>query len=138
MTPENKTVVLEALRSGRYAQITGALRDTNGYCSLGVIAEALELCEWVPSVETPDRFFGRFQDEGLLLDGSLPLSVAKQLGLDAQVPIEAVAVTIRKHVPDFRWPAGTYEFTWNTALTAMNDTHRLSFNQIADVIEEYL
>jgi len=83
MTPENKTVVLEALRSGRYAQITGALRDTNGYCSLGVIAEALKLCEWVPSVETPGNFFGRFQDESLLLDGSLPISVAKQLGLDA-------------------------------------------------------
>jgi len=138
MTPEDKAVVLEALRSGRYEQITGALHNVNGYCSLGVVVDALELCEWVSSVETPGYFFGRFDGKVHLRGSSLPIAVSKKLGLDAQAPLEAIAVTIRKHVPDFRWPADTYEFTWNTALTAMNDTHRLSFSQIADVIEEDL
>jgi hypothetical protein len=46
MNPEIKTKWLEALRSGRYAQTQALLRDTKGYCCLGVLCDIVDPDEW--------------------------------------------------------------------------------------------
>lgn len=39
LKPDIKSRWIEALRSGKYSQSTGTLRDTNGYCCLGVLCD---------------------------------------------------------------------------------------------------
>jgi hypothetical protein len=39
MKPEIKAAWIAALRSGKYQQTTGRLRDSNGFCCLGVLCD---------------------------------------------------------------------------------------------------
>ena len=43
MNPEAKAKWLAALRSGEYTRATGALKNRDGYCCLGVLCEALSV-----------------------------------------------------------------------------------------------
>lgn len=72
MTPEMKTKWVEALRSGKYKQTTGLLKDAEGYCCLGVLASI--------NGHEPD-------EEGLIPgmwvdpEGLLPMPIADQIGI---------------------------------------------------------
>lgn len=46
MNPEVKTRWIEALRSGRYKQTRGQLRDDEGFCCLGVLCDISGLGKW--------------------------------------------------------------------------------------------
>lgn len=46
MNQEIKAKWLEALRSGKYQQTRKVLRDSNGYCCLGVLCDVMGV-EWV-------------------------------------------------------------------------------------------
>jgi hypothetical protein len=46
MNPEVKAKWIEALRSGKYEQAVGALRQGDGYCCLGVLCDISGLGEW--------------------------------------------------------------------------------------------
>jgi hypothetical protein len=46
MNPEVKTKWVEALRSDKYKQAEGQLKDPHGYCCLGVLCDISGLDEW--------------------------------------------------------------------------------------------
>lgn len=110
MKPEFKAAWVEALRSGKYKQGQGCLRDAGDeYCCLGVLADTLppSYGEWEP------------RDSGMY-------SFQERVGMLEDTLFNSLFV-----IPDS---------TANTqpALTSMNDDKNLSFAQIADYIEENL
>lgn len=46
MNPELKAKWIAALRSGKYAQTSSALRDSVGYCCVGVLADVVDPAGW--------------------------------------------------------------------------------------------
>jgi hypothetical protein len=135
MNPEIKSKWLAALRSGQYEQARGGLqrilyRDNEtghidcGYCCLGVLCDLAaqeDVCYWdkheVATVE-PD---GRVLTE----PDALPAQVMEWAGLgqaDPEVPCLA-------HADD---DSGMIR------ISRLNDSCKLDFNQIADIIEENL
>lgn len=121
MNKEVKTLWVEALRSGKYKQGTGALRnDKNEYCCLGVLCDVARKEGIIPSPR-------RAKDENVYEYGT----VADRRG-----------GTLPSAV--YRW-AGLYDgnptFGPNGAArsaASWNDHHHKSFEEIADLIEEHL
>ena len=102
----------EALRSGDYKQGGGTLRQRhpNGdrWCCLGVLVEELRnLGAYDAQWHGAGTVYGIEE-----ADGSLPERVQALLGMD---------------------PEGTYE---SAKFAHLNDTERLTFDEIADVIED--
>ena len=64
MVPELKQQWIEALRSGKYQQTVECLRDADGYCCLGVLAD-IQGVEWIweQGKETPSDTFVFYDDE---------------------------------------------------------------------------
>jgi hypothetical protein len=116
---EARRLWVEALRSGKYKQGTGALHrlllgEEDQYCPLGVACEVarrhgipLEISEG-----TPDERHFRYYNG---LAGAAPMAVAKWLGL--------------------RSPLGAYGFQGSRTLSDDNDVLLLPFAKIADIIE---
>ena len=112
---ENRKKWIEALRSGEYKQTSAALVDPYGYCCLGVACNISGLGHW------EQREGNHFQHYKCVTNndyvdyayGDLPLKVMHWLGLDSLV--------------------GDYE---DSDLITNNDVDDLSFEQIADIIEE--
>ena len=116
MNPKVKAKWLEALRSGYYEQGKGRLRTETGFCCLGVLcdlyAEEHKDVHWNASyVEGDYTFLGR--------EGTLPQKVADWAGLKGPIPIVSC-----DNEP--------------SELAELNDSLELSFDEIADVIEEQL
>lgn len=119
---KNKELVklwVEALRSGKYQQITDRLRrelDTGyGYCCLGV------LCEVIKPLITASEELTYLEDN--LEKGCYPPFIA----LKHLIPnYENVGALISVQMPD------------NTvcAVTVLNDDLQKSFNEIADLLEQ--
>lgn len=104
-----------ALRSGKYKQTFGALRDSNGYCCLGVACQISGLGKW-----EKETTFGDDSREYVIGprsrgSGILPVKVAKWLGLNSTTPIVTEGGCIA---------------------TNANDLKRLSFGEIADGVEK--
>ena len=103
----------EALRSGDYKQGTGTLRQKhpNGdqWCCLGVLVEELRT---LGAYDAQWKELGSSYYSIHDADSSLPEEVQALLGVD---------------------PEGTYERAW---FVHLNDTERLTFDEIADVIED--
>lgn len=141
MTPEDKASILEALRSGRFKQARERLRTPEGYCCLGVMAETLELCKWVPVITySGDSYVALFYDQEHEHEGDLPTEVVTRLGLDAIVhPSTTREILDRANIISSQrdWGKG-YLGSWIGLLTCFNDQVGFTFTQIADVIEEYL
>lgn len=57
MNAELKTKWLEALRSGKYKQGRGRLRQGDEFCCLGVLCDISGLGEWIGEVETKGYSF---------------------------------------------------------------------------------
>jgi hypothetical protein len=122
MNPEVKTKWLDALRSGEYKQSEGLLRsDTDEYCCLGILCQ-IAADEGV--ISQPTLNTDEYSDRYMYSDGdnrnSMYLSekVAKWAGLD-----NLTGYVISKNGA--------------ISLSSMNDEGK-PFDQIADVIEEYL
>lgn len=121
MNPEWKAKWVAALRSNQFKQGRGRLgqRTPEGecFCVLGV------LCEIMHTEKTID-------DEGAYIyadtsTGLLPLSVAREAGIPASEDERSVNVIVK-----FEGMA--------TSLAYLNDAGRLTFPQIADIIEQDL
>jgi len=56
MKKEMKLKWIEALRSGKYHQTRSLLRDSNGFCCLGVLAD-IKGCSWRPGIVGDDPVF---------------------------------------------------------------------------------
>lgn len=132
----NKELVrqwVEALRSGRYKQGRKALRNIDdSYCCLGVLCDISkeELgIDWKPEEETDDFEIYVMGKNG----GVLPDKVWEYLGkeVDYKVNISTNNSKIPKSVIEsFFLPLKEIH------LVTLNDYHKLSFEQIADIIEE--
>lgn len=102
---EYRQIWIDALRSGRFAQTTGGLRDDTGFCCLGVAADILGGGWW------GNRDSGRYDyhtDDGWNCIGNMPPTLRDELGLTDN---------------DVR------------QLTNMNDFEEKTFAEIADYIE---
>ncbi len=109
MNPEIKAAWLEALRSGRYKQGRGSLRENDEYCCLGVLCDIVPKAEW----NGDEVCYGPEHEYGIL-----PTTLATELGID-----EDPRVIIDEE---------------ETSLSAVNDCGSYDFTQIADLIEEQL
>ena len=121
VTPkEARTLVAEALRSGKYLQIKGVLRRSdNCFCAEGVCCEVYRqitgLCEWFP----PGNGFSVFhfgEGEEHTYGSILPKYVKKWLGISDVLVKNADGFVIR------------------IALSTIND-NGMSFEEIADILE---
>jgi hypothetical protein len=118
MNPNIRAKWLAALRSGDYVQGQSALRDNSRhFCCLGVLCDVAArdgIGEWIePTNEYPRFSFA--PNDGTPGDLILPRAVVDWAGLPEPNPA----------VGDF-------------ALTVWNDDKRVSFDEIADLIEEHL
>lgn len=117
---KNKELVklwVEALRSGRYQQIKGVLRQSlaNGYghCCLGV------LCEVVKPLMSDNELV--YLEESLKINAYPPKIVLKHLVDEGKrdIPISAVGLNEKLY-----------------AVYTLNDDLGMSFNEIADLLEQ--
>jgi len=107
---------VDALRSGKYKQGTGRLRDGDMYCCLGIACDISGLGEWIEDWSKDgnnfDHAFSYFVDD-VAMPGLLPNSVQDWLGVSTL----------------------TVSFDNDTnCLTKVNDVG-WDFNMIADIIE---
>jgi hypothetical protein len=125
MNPEIKTRWVEALRSGSYKQLTGALHldssSGSAFCCLGVLCDlAIQdgiLPGWDRFVDFPDD-----EEPEEWNDEFLPGQVQTWAGLGTANPA----------VQEPEYPGD------EVTLAACNDERNLSFPQIADLIETQL
>jgi hypothetical protein len=125
---------LAALRSGDYAQATGALRIENTYCCLGVVEE-VRGANWrhVDSLRDEDE-----EDDHAVDDGTHGVPDVHDtyafttLSRDAQ---RWLGVVNDNPYVCYR-PAGTTERWYLSELVALNDDGRLTLAAIADVVAD--
>lgn len=97
---------LNALRSGAFKNIAGALRNNEGYCAMGILCEISGLSNWEPQKDcTRLKYLGQ--------DKYLPKEVAEWAGMS---PEEISSVT--------------------AFLIAYNDQVRVSFYDVANLLED--
>ncbi len=114
MNQKIKSEWLEALRSGKYKQTTGCLKNEKGYCCLGVLSDLYAKqfnINWVP-VENYKR--EEILDHGALLAD----------------PIQEWAELHNRN-------PRIYDYEHSKTLSDLNDEGN-SFKEIADFIERYL
>lgn len=125
MNAEARRLWVDALRSDRYQQGTGALHTVGGYfCCLGVLCEvALEQGMQLRVAPVPHDTH-RLSYEGE--DSYLPDEVVAWAGLSFANPT----------VPQPVYPGG--DLATPVTLADLNDVTGLSFAEIADLIEKHL
>ena len=127
---ENAKKWVAALRSGEYQQTVGWLRDSQGYCCLGVAcdlyAQEHPECSWLAPAHTPEdaaiktmsRTFVTPRGKSNL---GLPEDVQKWLCLRDCNGSFFDAALLASYV----------------CLASLNDSGKYSFKQIADIIEAH-
>lgn len=149
MDPERKAEWLAALRSGNYRQTTNKLTDDSGaYCCLGVAChlavEAGVISKWVG----PDyTYFGDLEYRGFPYGSQntvkvfswseLPVQVQEWMGLVSPDPVVELPED-HPALPELRQSDVLYDSEYDARLSQLNDTARLTFEQIADLIEDQL
>ena len=108
---QNRSKLLEALRSGQYSQTTNSLRTKVGYCCLGVACDISGLGEWV---DTKEGDYSYQIPNEQSQRGSLPKKVQEYYG--------------------FMSDNGGYGADISIALSNLNDSGA-TFEEIADTIE---
>lgn len=119
MNPEIKRQWLDRLRSGEYVQTKFALKDREGYCCLGVLCEVAVDNNAIKYYPGPNWGYAKNDLEFLRSKGTPPKEVAFWAGLDAVDPI------VQYDGEEYR-------------LARLNDIVELTFEEIADLIEEQL
>ena len=115
---ENIRKWVEALRSGKYEQNTGSLRnaDTGGFCCLGVACDISGIGEWET---TPDdeRVAYLVSPDARLERGYLPQPVVDWLGVEGRCPAVdgAALTTLNDNETPFAVIANLIEAEWLTA-----------------------
>lgn len=123
MNPEIKAEWVKRLRSGGYRQTQGLLRNSEGYCCLGVLGEvAVEkgVAYWSnPYKKSCWQLVDIGQNSNNRDETVLPLEVWKWAGLTDE------AGALPGHAPA-------------SCLTECNDEKMMTFDEIANIIEEWL
>lgn len=127
-----KQMWVRALRSGKYKQATGALRNEDGFCCLGVLCDVYDSDKWkepTPKVDWEDesddedyKWIYEHHGDNYAFEATevLPVHITRIAGLAAQNPEVPYGV------------GGTM-----TQLAVINDSGA-TFAQIADLIETHL
>ena len=132
----NKELVrqwVDALRSGKYKQGRRALRNVdNEFCCLGVLCDICKHrlnLDWELCVHDTDNHDIYVMDN---YGGVLPDKVWDYLGREAADNKVQISITNPK------LPSSVVKdyFGSSIFLVTLNDVYRLSFDQIADIIEE--
>lgn len=135
MNSINKELVklwVEALRSGKYKQGRKALRDKhNKYCCLGVLCDISKKDLKISWKEVTEDDVYSFKDSY----GVLPDVMLGYLGLDCN---NVLIKTSNSKIPiDKMEKIGIPGYNKKyISLITLNDRYKLSFEQIADIIEE--
>lgn len=115
MKPKIKAKWLEALRSGKYKQTKKVLKDSTGYCCLGVLCDihrkTIKKKGWDKVLHSNNlKYYNQIE--------ILPENVLKWAGIEDENG-------------KFKYKNGETEY-----LTNLNDNGK-SFKQIANIIEKY-
>ena len=102
---------IAALRSGNFRQTCYDLKNEHGYCCLGVACEIAGITPVLNTTLSGDSYY-RFNDSR----SSLPIEVKKYYGFNNSL--------------------GGISGDYNNTLSSLNDTDRLTFEKIADFVEE--
>jgi hypothetical protein len=120
MNLEIKTKWLAALRSGEYSQTRANLRDSEGFCCLGVLCDIYSKENEVSWGPPKKPYYSHLTMGGMM---SLPPeAVVEWSGLDRRSPIIDEAINRTGFMSE---------------LTVLNDDG-MPFSQIADLIEAFL
>lgn len=162
MKAEVKAEWIKRLRSGKYTQTTGALHRVLGddprgdrYCCLGILCEIAVEQEVVkvfdPRPENNDRELEYGTDEGYAVSGVPPESVLvwaevpkRQVsGRSVELHNDEFHFTVEKDTPlheKLKETLGLSAYRGDDpeySLVEMNDSGEFTFEEIADVIEQY-
>lgn len=104
---------VQALKSNKYSQTKGTLKDSYGYCCLGVLCEISKISDW-KLIDNHHISKYKYNDSSMI--GLLPEEVRKWA--------------------DIKTTDGTFiQNNKQLILTTLNDDG-VSFNEIADIIEK--
>lgn len=137
MKAEVKKLWVDALRSGDYKQVEGALRKDDQFCCLGVLCDVAVKNGVDLKVETKDIGWGphdviyKYGEEQN--SDSLPDEVMAWAELDSADP----EVAIPNPYPE-DYEEGVDPEDYEAALSATNDDYGYDFARIADLIEGQL
>lgn len=124
MKEKVKKLWLEALRSDKYKQGTGFLKTMdNEYCCLGVLCDVYAKTQKKKGFQKDETGIYFFEDKNSMFNKNsmyLPKQVISWSGLKDNSPIITIDFSNRK------------------LLANLNDKEKLSFNEIADLIEKHL
>lgn len=109
---------IEALRSGKYKQTKSRLRDTFGFCCLGVACDLINSDAWHFNILEKDYSFSNTNERSVL-----PENIQNLYGLLFDTGISMYYINEKFHVDGH--------------LTTLNDKG-FTFTQIADVIEYWI
>ncbi len=129
MNADVKKAWLEALRSGEYKQAQGTLRREDSYCCLGVLCDVYRKsginndANWRRNESTLTYNFTAGLTGGVAFVPPTPVIDWAEMNYDD---------------PDVDYQDPVSGFPRTIALTSCNDDLKLSFNQIADLIEKQL
>lgn len=142
MNPEIKQLWLESLRSGEYAQTTGALQNLrdgkSSFCCLGVLCDLAEKAgvtsHEIEYSEADSNGYGIYQDgDGFTYTAMLPKVVVDWAELESREIFDASDVPNTNGQLKNRVTVDDVSYF---ALWELNDKAKLTFEQIADIIEE--
>ena len=122
---EHRRKWVEALRSGKYYQITGALRNALGHCCLGVACEISGLVKWKEAENEAGYLYGAYT-----LEAVVDLDTDDEAIFTTELP-EAVCDWLGVRYTDggFQDESGIF-----TSLANANDKG-VTFAEIANIIE---
>jgi hypothetical protein len=126
MNKERKTNWTTALRSGNYKQTVGMLRDSKGFCCLGVACDLVAKeggGKWIGQVDN-FHFRDNFEEHRT---HSLTKGIKDLYGIEGHCEIDIDC--------NYKDRQG---YPLVLRLTDLNDYYRLTFDQIADVIDYFL
>ena len=105
---QHRAELIKALRSGKYAQARGCLREGKSFCCLGVACDISGINEWMNDYENFYRYFDS---------------------------IDILPEKVRSYYGFVSADGGFNYLTRSTSLSALNDNGH-SFEQIANIIEK--
>lgn len=112
---ERIKLLVDALRSGEYTQVRNVLKKDGSYCCLGVACEISGVGKWKEATEFNSAAYTVGESSN---SATLPYAVADWFGWRLDNPFVKYGTSI------------------TTTLAELNDVKGLSFEQIADVLEE--
>lgn len=128
MKTEVKKLWLDALRSGEYTQTTGELKNSEGYCCLGVLCDIAVKNGVITEIEDGYLSQRDVADSNYIENATLPIEVMYWAELDSVNP----TITLDEYCCDSCNNNIAYD------LSELNDNKNWSFVQISEVIEEQL